>query len=35
MVQTIYDIVKAHGWEIRIETKTNEGAMFTIYLIVK
>ena len=32
MVQTIYDIVKAHGGEIKIETKENEGTTFIIQL---
>ena len=27
-----YDIVKAHGGEIRVETKQNEGTEFTIVL---
>ncbi len=30
MVQTIYDIVKAHGGELLVETKDEEGAEFTI-----
>ena len=25
MVQTIYDIIKAHGGEIKVETKEGEG----------
>ena len=25
MVQTIYDIIKAHGGEIKVETKEDEG----------
>jgi signal transduction histidine kinase len=40
MVQTIYDIVKAHGGEIKVETKStrsgndgeNEGTVFTVIL---
>ena len=27
-----YDIVKAHGGEIKVETKENEGTLFTIQL---
>jgi len=27
-----YDIVKAHGGEIKVETKEGEGTMFTIIL---
>jgi signal transduction histidine kinase len=27
-----YDIVKAHGGELEVETKENEGSLFTIYL---
>jgi len=30
MVQTIYDIVKAHGGEIKVETKEKEGSTFII-----
>ena len=30
VVQTIHDIVKAHGGEIKVETKVGEGTMFTI-----
>ncbi len=30
MVQTSYDIIKAHGGEIKVETKEGEGAEFTI-----
>jgi signal transduction histidine kinase len=29
-----YDIVKAHGGELCVETKENEGTVFTIYLPV-
>jgi len=32
MIQTIYDIIKAHGGEIKVETKEGEGAAFTIEL---
>ena len=30
MVQTMYDIVKAHGGEIKVETKQGEGTKFII-----
>jgi two-component system, NtrC family, sensor kinase len=32
MVQTTYDIIKAHGGEIRVETKEGEGTIFIIQL---
>ena len=32
MVQTIYDIVKAHGTELRVETKEGGGSEFIIQL---
>ena len=32
MIQTIYDIVKAHGGEIKVETKENEETAFIISL---
>ncbi len=32
MVQTIYDIVKAHGGEIKVDTKEGEGAELVIEL---
>jgi len=32
VIQTIYDIVKAHGEEIRVETKEGEGSEFIIQL---
>ena len=32
MVQTIYDIVKAHGGELKVETKEGEGSVFIIQL---
>ncbi len=28
MVQTIYDIIKAHGGEIKVETEEGEGSEF-------
>jgi len=28
--QTIYDIVKAHGGEIKVETKEGEGTIFSV-----
>ena len=28
MVQTTYDIIKAHGGEIKVETKEDEGSTF-------
>ncbi len=35
VVQTIYDIVKAHGGEIKVEIKEGEGAEFIISLPAK
>ncbi len=32
MVQTTYDIIKAHGGEIKVETKEGEGSEFVILL---
>ena len=32
MVQTNYDIVKAHGGEIKLETAENKGSAFTIQI---
>ena len=32
MVKTVYDIVKAHGGEIKVETKEGEGTTFIIQL---
>ncbi len=32
MVQTSYDIVKAHGGELKVETKEGEFAKFIILL---
>ena len=34
MVQTIYDIIKAHGGELTVNSKDGEGAEFTILLPV-
>ncbi len=30
MVRTIYDIIKVHGGEMKVETKEGEGTQFTI-----
>jgi two-component system NtrC family sensor kinase len=35
VIQTNYDIVKAHGGEIKVETKENEGTEFIIQLPIK
>ena len=32
VIQTIYDIIKAHGGEIKVKTKEDEGAEFIIIL---
>jgi hypothetical protein len=32
VIQTIYDIVKAHGCELKVETKEGEGSVFVIIL---
>jgi len=32
VIQMSYDIVKAHGGEIKVNTKENEGSEFTIIL---
>ncbi len=32
MVQTFYDIVKAHGGELKVETKEGEGIEFIVKL---
>ena len=34
LIQTIYDIVKAHGGELKVETKEGEGSEFIIQLPV-
>jgi signal transduction histidine kinase len=34
MVQTSYDIIKAHGGEIKVETKEGEGTTFIIQLSI-
>ena len=34
MVQTIYDIIKAHGGELKVKTKEGEGTEFFIELPV-
>ncbi len=33
VIQTIYDIIKAHGGEIKINTKEGEGTEFIIQLV--
>ena len=32
VIQTIYDIVKAHGGELKVETKEGEGTTFIIQI---
>lgn len=32
VIQTSYDIVKAHGGELKVNTNENEGTAFTIQL---
>jgi len=32
VIHTIYDIVKAHGGELRVETKEGEGSEFIVTL---
>ena len=32
VIQKMYDIVKAHGGEIKVETKENKGTTFIIQL---
>ena len=34
VIQTSYDIIKAHGGEIKVETKEGEGTKFIIQLPV-
>jgi signal transduction histidine kinase len=34
VIQTNYDIVKAHGGELKVETKEGEGSEFIILLPV-
>jgi signal transduction histidine kinase len=34
VIQTIYDVVKAHGGELKVETKEGEGSEFIIQLPV-
>ena len=34
MIQTIYDIIKAHGGELKVETKEGEGSEFIIEIPV-
>ena len=34
VIQTTYDIVKAHGGELKVETKEGEGSEFIIQLPV-
>ena len=35
VIQTSYDIVKAHGGEIKVESKETNGTEFTIQLPIK
>jgi len=35
MVQTIYDIIKAHGGELKVETKEGQGTEFIIRLPIQ
>ena len=32
VIQTIYDIVKAHGGEMKVDTKEGEGTVFNIQI---
>lgn len=32
MIQTIYDIIKAHGGELKVVTKQGEGTTFMVQL---
>ena len=34
VIQTSYDIVKAHGGELKVETKEGEGSVFIISIPV-
>ena len=34
VIQTSYDIVKAHGGELKVETKEGEGSIFRVILPV-
>ena len=34
VIQTIYDIIKAHGGEIKIKSREGEGSKFIIQLTV-
>lgn len=34
VIQMINDIIKAHGGTIEVQTKINEGTIFTVYLPV-
>ncbi len=34
VIQTSYDIVKAHGGELKVETKEGEGSIFIIQILV-
>jgi len=35
VIQTSYDIIKAHGGELKVETKEDEGTEFIIQLPVR
>ena len=35
VIQTIYDIVKAHGGELKVETEEGKYAELTITLLIK
>ncbi|CAN5454786.1 hypothetical protein BH10BAC2_BH10BAC2_25350 [soil metagenome] len=35
VIKTIYDIIKSHGGEIKMETKEGEGTEFVIQLPVR
>jgi signal transduction histidine kinase len=35
VIQTSYDIIKAHGGEIKMETKEDEGTEFAVQLPIK